>query len=184
MKKFSFILASLMLCFAVSMSSCSDKKSSDSATDSSASASGSASDSASASTSASTSGSDEGSPSGFTGAITTEADLVAYLNSATEQIASASSVDELKVVFEDVDVKMNDFAKANPNFQPSDDVITALSNAQNALKNKLNELGVDITALTNYGSEEVVATTTEFAEDGAEQFIEDIEEVEVPTVLE
>lgn len=182
MKKFSFILASLMLCFAVSMSSCSDKKSSDSATDSSASASGSASDSASDNKNGSDSN-NQGSDNGDK-AITTEADLVAYLNSATEQIASASSVDELKVVFEDVDVKMNDFAKANPNFQPSDDVITALSNAQNALKNKLNELGVDITALTNYGSEEVVATTTEFAEDGAEQFIEDIEEVEVPTVLE
>ncbi|MDE6321073.1 MAG: hypothetical protein K2L93_02125 [Muribaculaceae bacterium] len=171
MKKFSFILASLMLCFAVSMSSCSDKKGS--ANDSSASASDSTTTSASGSASGS-----------VAGAINNEADLVAYLNSATEQIASASSVDDLKVVFEDIDVKMGDFAKANPNFQPSEETLVALSNAQNALQNKLNELGIDINALVNGGSEEVVATATEYAQDGAEQVGEAIEAVEMPADID
>lgn len=173
MKKLSFILASLMLCFAVSMSSCSDKKSSDSSNDSSASASGSASASASAS--------DEASASGVDGAINSEADLVAYLNSATEQIASASSVDDLKVVFEEVDVKVNDFRKANPNYTPSEEVMLALSNAENALKNKLNELGVDINALVGGNSDELVEEVNE-AYNQAADGVEALEEVSVEEI--
>lgn len=158
-----------MLCFAVSMSSCSDKKGG-SSNDSSASASDSTSASGSASGEEAV-----GNPSDA------NFDIVAYVNAATAKINNASSVQDLQTTFMDIDNTINTFRNAHPDYKPTPELQEALGNAEKAVMAKLNEYGIDIDTLLSSNGNEIVEAGEEYIQNGTDQVEAAFEEVAVPS---
>lgn len=130
MKKLTFILASMMLCFAVSMSSCSDKKGS------SASDASSASDTTAASDSIAAGAVNPGEPS------SAEAEILAIISDGVNAIAYATTEEELDGVRTEITTKVAEWGKANPDLMqaPTEAMLAAQTAFENAYLQQLEAI--------------------------------------------
>lgn len=130
MKKLTFVLASLMLCLAVSMTSC-DKKGASSDSDASASDTTATSDASSAST-----------------ANAQGNDVVAIIYAGVDQLKGATTIEEVETVYVNTGSQVQAWTAANPDAEITDDMRAAekaFMEAYDAQKAAINSGEVTVT---------------------------------------